>query len=226
MEASFNQSRLAYYDFLAAVMMERPSIRTLEAICNRERVNTETYPNDYLKEGWQIIDSFLDEKEVNDLLLEEVTQEFTEIFLALGGGQVLPYESKYIDGKLMDRSLVHLRHFLKEIGLVRTKLLREPEDNLAVELDIMRHLIKKSLDDNKNGHWLECQELFLNDHLLCWGLDIFRDLEMAPSAKFYKGIAKIGYGFLLLEKESFGKLDLETKKTRGGEIYEKRKKRF
>jgi TorA maturation chaperone TorD len=227
-DRAFHQSRLAHYDFLTALLMEIPSRETLALIFERDRVAGEAYPHASLKEGWEIIDAFLDERGSDSAVQEEVAQEFTNLFISLGGGQVLPFESKYIDGKLMDRSLARLRRFLKEVGLAKAPKLIEPEDSLAVELDIMRHLIENGLKET-NGHddrWLEYQEAFLNNHLLCWGLDFFKDLEKAPSAKFYRGVAKVGYGFLFLERETYGHLGLETKKTRGEEIYEKRKKKF
>ncbi len=227
-DTAFHQSRLGYYDFLAALLMEIPSRETLALISQRERLPGDAYPHASLKEGWEIIDAFLDDRRGDSEVQKAVAQEFTELFLSLGGGQVLPFESKYIDGKLMDRSLARLRRFMKEIGLAKAPKLYEPEDSLAVELDIMRHLIANGLKET-NGHhdrWLAYQEAFLNNHLLCWAIDFFKDLEKAPSAKFYRGVAKVGYGFLFLERETYGHLGLETKKTRGEEIYEKRKKKF
>lgn len=225
-EETLHQNRLAYYDFLVATLAGAPAMETLAAISQRQRLPVETYPHESLRKGWRIIDGFLDEKGVTDRSQKEVAQEFTDIFWSPGGGQVLAFESKYVDGKLMDRSLVQLRSFLGEVGLTNMDSLNEPEDSLAVELDIMRFFVRQSLLNNSNGYWHEYQMLFLNQHLLRWGLDFFKDLGKAPSARFYKGVAEIGYGFLFLEKETYGNLYLESRKTRGEEIYEKRRKKF
>jgi TorA maturation chaperone TorD len=47
------------------------------------------------------------------------------------------------------------------------------------------------------------QARFFERHLKPWAARMFADLEMSPSAKFYRGVGRVGRVFVELEAEAF-----------------------
>ena len=63
--------------------------------------------------------------------VESLDDEYHELFVGIGRGELVPYGSWYMTGFLMDQPLAVLRRDLAELGFERQEEIKEPEDHVA-----------------------------------------------------------------------------------------------
>ena len=207
---SFRQS---YYAVLAALFRKEPSGELLQQLAGEIGARAQAARNLHplLGAGWEAIERFVADTPP-DRLSENVAEEYVQLFIGPLAAAVNPYESFYLTGRLLDRPLANVRTFLKSAGIEKLQEYPEPEDFLAVELEVMRWLIGKQMataDLNDERRWIKLQADFLKEHLLVWGPDCAQDIERAECAKFYRSAAKILQGFLALELNFFREWGLD-----------------
>jgi len=128
----------------------------------------------------------------------ELRHEYDTLFIGLGSGEVVPYGSWYLTGFLMERPLAQLRSDLRALGIERQPGVTEPEDHAAALCDTMALLI-----DGGDPLPLEQQHDFFARHLEPWLGQFFRDLQKAPSARFYRAVGQLGEQFIGVETQAF-----------------------
>jgi TorA maturation chaperone TorD len=125
-----------------------------------------------------------------------VQREFFDLFVGLGRGELLPYASYYLTGFLNERPLAWVREDLGILGIERTPDRHEPEDHIAILLEVMAGLA--------SGHFAAdrgAERGFFERHLKPWTERFFADLEAAKSARFYRAVGALGR--LFIEAEAF-----------------------
>ncbi len=122
-----------------------------------------------------------------------IDDEFHDLFIGLGRGELVPYSSWYITGFLMEKPLGRLRDDLAELGFQRNDDVCEPEDHVAALCEVMLMLIN-------DGANLEQQSRFFKAHMADWIKRFFIDLSEAKSAVFYCGVGRFGVAFIELEE--------------------------
>lgn len=127
--------------------------------------------------------------------VEPLDDEFHDLFIGLGRGEVVPYASWYRTGFLMDRPLVALRRDLGLLGFERDPEVREPEDHAGALAEVMGMLA-----DPAEGHDESTQRLFFIEHVDSWMPQLFADLQTATSADFYRAVGRLGVAFLDFER--------------------------
>jgi len=127
-----------------------------------------------------------------------VSKEFFGLFIGLGRGDLLPYASYYITGFLHERPLARVREDLDALGIERAGSSREPEDHIATLLEVMAGLARGDFE----ADFAE-QARFFERHLKPWAARMFAELEMSPSANFYRAVGRVGRVFMELESEAF-----------------------
>ena len=127
-----------------------------------------------------------------------VSKEFFDLFIGLGRGELLPYASYYLTGFLHERPLARVREDLDQLGIERAGTSREPEDHIAILLEIMAGLARGDFD----AHFAQ-QARFFERHLKPWAARMFADLEMSQAAHFYRAVGRAGRVFMELESEAF-----------------------
>lgn len=127
---------------------------------------------------------------------DTVDDEFHDLFIGIGRGELVPYGSWYRTGFLMDRPLVALRRDLALLGLERDRSVAEPEDHIAALAEVMALLA-----DPAEGQDLSTQRLFFSEHIDPWIPSFFTDLQGAKSADFYRPVGRLGAAFLDLERD-------------------------
>ena len=127
-----------------------------------------------------------------------VSKEFFDLFIGLGRGDLLPYASYYMTGFLHERPLARVREDLDGLGIERAGISREPEDHIAILLEVMAGLAQGEFE----ADFAE-QARFFDRHLKPWASRMFADLEMSASAKFYRAVGRVGRVFMELETEAF-----------------------
>ena len=125
-----------------------------------------------------------------DLALLE--QEYNNLFIGVGKGEIVPYGSWYLTGFLMEQPLSDLRDDLRALGFERSDDTREPEDHAAAIFEVFSVMISDS-----SG--LPPQQVFFKTHMQPWLERFFADLGKARSADYYRNVAQFGAAFLKLE---------------------------
>ena len=123
-----------------------------------------------------------------------IENEFQQLFIGLGKGEVVPYASWYLTGVLMEKPLSDLRNDLGRLGYQRSEDVAEPEDHAAALCEVLSLMIRE-------GMQLEQQREFFQSHIVAWMGRFFNDLAEAKSAVFYKALGRFGSAFLALENE-------------------------
>lgn len=77
----------------------------------------------------------------------DATLEFDQMFIGVGKAPVSTYLSHYHPARRKEAVLVELRDTLLQLGLARTAVSAEPEDNLTAVLEVMRHLVAAGSDE-------------------------------------------------------------------------------
>ena len=125
-----------------------------------------------------------------------IDDEFHNLFIGLGKGEVVPYGSWYLTGFLMEKPLSDLRDDLARLGYERNTSVVEPEDHIAALCEVVSLMIAEGAD-------LSVQNSFFQSHIVNWVDQFFGDLSKAKSAVFYKAVARFGAAFIALENEYF-----------------------
>ncbi len=125
-----------------------------------------------------------------------IDDEFHDLFIGLGKGEVVPYGSWYLTGFMMEKPLSDLRDDLARLGYVRNSSVVEPEDHAAALCEVISLMISE-------GTGLSIQRNFFQSHMTNWMSQFFTDLSEARSAVFYKSVGRFGAAFIAFEKEYF-----------------------
>ena len=129
-----------------------------------------------------------------------VRNEFVDLFIGVGRGELLPYCSYYLTGFLNEKPLAKLRQDMAAIGIARADGVKEPEDHIASLCDMMAGLIRGQFG---RSFTLAEQASFFKKHLAPWAGLFFNDLESAKNAVFYAPVGSIGKVFMDIESKSF-----------------------
>ncbi|SON55300.1 chaperone protein TorD [Hartmannibacter diazotrophicus] len=135
-----------------------------------------------------------------DVSPKECAEEFHELFVGVGRGELLPYSSYYLTGFLNEKPLARLRRDMAGFQIARSAQSKEPEDHIAALMDMMTGLIDGSFGDPQP---ISAQKEFFDRHVGKWAPHFFSDLERAKSARFYKPVGTIGRLFMDIEMAAF-----------------------
>lgn len=128
---------------------------------------------------------------------EQVRDEFFQLFIGVGRGELLPYASYYLTGFLHERPLALVREDMGKLGLARAERVGEPEDHIAVLMDIEAKLIRGEV----SGEGVD-EASFFARHIRPWADRFFADLETAETARFYRAVGRVGSLYLSIETQA------------------------
>jgi len=182
-----DQLRAAEYGLLSLLLGKAPDADTLKRVA--------TLKGDASDLGMAHVELAAAAAATDD---RAVSKEFFDLFIGLGRGELLPYASYYLTGFLHERPLARVREDLRALGIERAGTSREPEDHIAILLEVMAGLARNDFE----AEFVE-QARFFERHLKPWAARMFADLEMSPSARFYRAVGRTGRVFMELESEAF-----------------------
>ncbi len=131
---------------------------------------------------------------------QSLEEEYFNLFIGVGQGELTPYGSYYLTGFLHEKPLAALRADMGRLGIARVEGVREPEDHIAALCEMMAGLITGAFADAGD---LATQRDFFEKHLASWAPRFFEDLQAARSAAFYMPVGRIGQLFMEVEKQAF-----------------------
>ncbi len=127
-------------------------------------------------------------------------EEYFNLFIGVGQGELLPFGSYYLTGFLNEKPLAALRVDMDELGIGRAEGVKEPEDHIASLCEMMAGMITGAFGEPAG---LARQRAFFDKHIGCWAPRFFEDLQAAESAAFYMPIGLIGSVFMAVESQAF-----------------------
>ena len=131
---------------------------------------------------------------------EATEQEFHDLFIGIGRGELLPYASYYLTGFLNEKPLAKLRNDMSVLGIERRASVKEPEDHIAALCEMMSGLISGAFDAKVD---MEQQREFFTTHVGSWAKHFFTDLEAAKSSVLYGALGSVGRAFIEIEEVAF-----------------------
>ncbi len=183
-EGMEQQYRASAYSILAALLRQTPEQNVLEHVAQFSKVAVD---EDELLLAMSSLGLAAQSSE-----LSKIDDEFHELFIGLGRGELVPFGSWYLTGFLMEKPLSLLRDDLVALGFERSESVTEPEDHVAALCEVMSLLITDKVS-------LQTQSLFYKQHISPWMPRFFGDLSQSKSAVFYRAVGRFGEAFMALE---------------------------
>lgn len=181
--------RAQMYRFLARLLAAPPNQALLDTISEMEGDETDL--------GKAML-SF--SKLASKASAAQVEQEYHDLFIGLGRGELLPYGSYYLTGFLHEKPLAKLRNDMARLGVERSGSVKEPEDHIAALMDMMAGLITGEFGDPAP---LAEQKTFFEAHISNWASHFFADLEGAKTSVLYAALGSVGRSFMEIEATAF-----------------------
>ena len=182
-------ARAGIYRLLALLLSKPPDKETLRIL-------------DSLDDGASPIGEALRKiaNKANELDADSIMDEFHNLFIGLGEGELVPYGSYYLSGFLHEKPLARLRSDLHHLKIQQRHNVMEPEDSMSSLCEVMSLLVSSEINGAAS---LETQQSFFTKHLGSWGNEFFEDLKKAKSARFYSAVGDLGIEFINVEKQAF-----------------------
>lgn len=180
--------RAGVYQLLARLFAREPDQELLDTLAGIGEVDTS---EGKIAMGWELLKQASQNTE-----LAAAQQEYFDLFIGVGRGELVPFGSWYLTGFLMEKPVAVLRQDLDNLGIERQEDVAESEDHIAALCDAMALIIQSSDEIS-----LQTQQAFFKDHIEPWVTRFFDDVETANHAHFYRGVGFFGNAFFEFESE-------------------------
>jgi len=209
--AGITSTRVAMYDLLFDVFVGLPSDALLSEIKGgRFDALLSTYVEageQKTREGARLIASFRSSvgHRSPDILVKELLVDRTRVIRATGGeGFRPPYERLYVANPSGDGPLLQaLNKFYRKAGLSLEDASGESPDFLFVELDFMKQLCHREIEESLCGALADAtrtvEREFLRKHLGSWAGAYCSEAERYARSLFYRGFLAVLAGFIASE---------------------------
>ncbi len=177
--------RTEIYLVLSALFRNAPSEEMIEFLTSLEVEPSESA----MQKAWIAL-----QQAAKDSNREALEDEYQDLFIGIGRGEVMPFGSWHMTGAMMEKPLAEIRHDLELLGFERDENVKEPEDHIAALCEVMSML---------TGEEEDLQQAVFNKHIAPWFNSFTQQLENAESASFYKPAAQLCEAFLTLEQVRF-----------------------
>ena len=184
-----DQLRAGWYALLAQLLSREPSEQLLTMLRGLQGDESE------LGQGIKALAAA-----ARGTSVETAKQEYFDLFIGVGQGELLPFASYYLTGFLNEKPLARLRQDMGRLQIARADDVTEPEDHIASLCEMMAGLITGSFGAPAE---LSEQRDFFDTHIGCWAPRFFEDLQAAQSAVLYMPVGTIGRLFKAIETQAF-----------------------
>ncbi len=177
--------RTEIYLILSALFRSAPSEEMLDFLSTLEIEQTVSA----MQQAWLSV-----KKAAKQAEREALDDEYQNLFIGIGRGEVMPFASWHRTGSMMEKPLADIRHDLDLLGIEREEDVKEPEDHISALCEVM-----SMITDQEEG----LQQVVFNKHISPWFSAFNHQLINAESADFYKPVARLCEAFLTLEQVRF-----------------------
>jgi len=187
--------RTEIYLLISALFRQCPSQEMLDFLADLE---TESEQSE-MQKAWQGISAAAKNSQA-----EALSDEYQELLIGIGRGEVVPFASWHRTGSLMEKPLAEIRHDLQLLGFEREEQVKEPEDHIAALCEVMA-----MMTNEEEG----LQQVFFNKHIGPWFKSLVNQIRQAEHADFYAAVADLLGAFLTLEQVRFSE-NMQTSKNK------------
>ncbi|GEM79646.1 TorD/DmsD family molecular chaperone [Vibrio superstes] len=173
--------RADIYLLLATLFRQPPNSDLLKWLADIETEDS----NSQMSADWQAL-----KQAASQATQQELEEEYQDLFIGVGRGEVMPFASWHLSGALMEKPLIALRQDLTALGFERNDSVKEPEDHIAAICEVMAMLVEENSPQ---------QGVFFNRHIGTWYKDLVKQIQNANAAGFYVVVASLLASFLELE---------------------------
>ena len=184
-DADGDAVRANTYGLLGALLASPPRNEIFDLLAGIEVPST-----DGLGAAWEALG-----RAARHAAVDAVDDEYHDLFIGVGRGELIPYGSWYLTGFVMDKPLAALRSDLAALGFERQDDVKEPEDHAAALLETMALMVASP------EHGIDVQRRFFDRHVATWMRTFFADLQAAGSARFYRAVGQLGDRFMAFEMQ-------------------------
>ncbi|MEM2465551.1 MAG: molybdopterin-dependent oxidoreductase [Candidatus Bathyarchaeia archaeon] len=218
----FMRGRWSIYNFLSRVY-EREISETLLKGMVGENSSIEHLRGlgDLIRDEYRnVVEAFNDLKEHAKMLMDDIERNMLKLaedyaYLFLGVGRLPhPSESSYLsdDSFIVQEPRDEVLNVYRSVDVQKSEDYSEPEDHIAVELQFMAYLCRRSIEafatgrEDEGKKYLELQKNFFHSHLLAWVPKLTKNILEKAGTDFYKIVARITEEFVKSEKNTVDKL--------------------
>ena len=187
-------ARATLYGLLARLLSRAPDAATLEALRQAAEAVARDEADDVGRAFGLLAEA------ARQATVETASEEYQNLFIGLGRGELVPFGSYYLTGFLQEKPLAKLRRDMARLGIKAKDDCHDPEDHAASVLEIMGGMIDGRFGGRQN---VATQRAFFDAHLASWLPVFFGDLEKAKTAEFYRAVGRLGAAFFDLESAQF-----------------------
>lgn len=188
--AAEEQARANVYRLLGALLARPPDADLLAALC---QLDVDAAGDAPMKPAWAVLQQAAAQASAGG-----AADEYQDLFIGIGRGELAPYGSWYLTGFLMEKPLAELRADLRRLGFERQHTVPEPEDHAAALCETMGMMAASGGEVSYAQ-----QREFFHKHMAPWLGRFFADLAAAKSARFYRAVGVLGGQFLDVERVYF-----------------------
>ncbi|MEH6628336.1 MAG: molecular chaperone TorD family protein [Motiliproteus sp.] len=174
------------YALLASLMAAPADHKLLQWL---QQIELDDNQNSQMHQAWSVLQLAASRADA-----AQIEEEYQQLFIGIGRGELVPFGSWYLTGFLMEKPLVQLRMDLQRLGFERDPDVCEPEDHIAALCEVMAVMANPV-----EGFSRSDIEGFYNQNLGCWVQRFFVDLQNAKNAHFYSAVGRFGEIFAGME---------------------------
>ncbi|OTW27841.1 hypothetical protein BA746_28045, partial [Vibrio parahaemolyticus] len=138
--------RTDIYLVLSALFRSAPSEEMLAFLKSLEIEPSESA----MQKAWLAL-----QQAANEAQREALEEEYQDLFIGIGRGEVVPFGSWHRTGSMMEKPLAEIRRDLELLGIEREENVKEPEDHISALCEVMAML---------TGEEEELQQAVFNKH--------------------------------------------------------------
>ncbi|MDR3565236.1 MAG: molecular chaperone TorD family protein [Negativicutes bacterium] len=211
------QVRLFVYDLLRRTFMQEPTREFLDYM--KYSMSAEEFPfisdSEAIFEGAQQVKNYIAQNDIADeTTYNSLHWDYTRLFIGPHAVPAPPWESAYCNEErlLFQKETIEVRKAYLKYSFLPVEFGAEADDHLGLELDFMFRLNELALteidkqDSKLLREILADQKLFLEGHLLKWVPSLCTDIIKHAQTEYYRGMANLLKGFLILDLKALNEL--------------------
>lgn len=210
-EVPLLELRTGVYDLLRRTFWTEPSTYYLEMVSTPGFVENLPFGDETkaIRQGIDLVSAYLTQSKATSStdLLDELHWDYTRMFIGPQQLSAPPWESAYRseDRLLFQECILHVRSSYAKYSFTAKDSWQRADDHLGLELDFMYQLSllsgKRLHDRHQFFTIIQDSQSFLEKHLLQWAPALSRDIAASAHTDFYKGMASILTGYLIVDRD-------------------------
>lgn len=199
------------YDLLRWTFLKEPTLDDIKFV--KDIISSSEVPfvaeSPLIADGINQVKDYYAQNEVLDkAVFSDLHWDYTRLFIGPYELPAPPWESAYLNKErlLFQEETLKVRQFYLKYSFLPVEFGHEADDHLGLELDFMFRLNELALEamgEERSTELLQLlndQKLFLEEHLLKWVPELSEKVIEHANTDYYRGMAKILKGFLVLDQ--------------------------